>query len=90
MKNIKLIAFTTVAGLFLTACGGGGSSSSSGGSTPPPPPPSAVMVPSCGAGLADVTGKTIKKVEDGAEVKIVHSPNSTRTACMIKGQAEII
>jgi len=85
MKNIKLIVFTTVAGLFLTACGGG--SSSSGGSTPPS---AAVMVPSCATAFADVTGKTIKKVEDAAEVKIVHSPNSTRTACMIKGQAEII
>ena len=88
MKNIKLIAFAAVTGLFLSACGGGGSSSSAGST--PPPPSSAVMVPSCGTGIADVTGKTIKKVEDGAEVKIVHSPNSTRTACMIKGQAEII
>lgn len=86
MKNIKLIAFATVAGLFLTACGGGGGSSSSGST----PPATAVMVPSCVTGIANVTGKTIKKVENGAEVKIVHSSNSVKTACMIKGQAEII
>ena len=86
MKNIKLIAMTTAAGFILSACGGGGGSSTGGGT----PPPTTVMVPSCGAGTADVTGKTIKKVENGAEVKIVHSPNSTRTACMISGQAEII
>ena len=85
MKNIKLIAFITVTGLFLSACGGGGSSS--GGNTTH----STVMIPSCTSGKAEiVTGKTIKKIEDGAEVKIVHSPNSTRTACMVKGQAEII
>jgi len=82
-RNLKLIAFTTVAGLFLTACGGGGSHS--GGGTP-----AAVMVPACGAAVADVTGKTIKKTEDGAVVKIVHTPTAKKTACMIKGQAEII
>ena len=89
MKNLKLIAFTTVAGLFLTACGGGSSSSS--GSTPPPPA-TAEMVPSCSTGVpVDVTGKTIKKVGIvAAEVKIAHSPDSTRTACMISGEAEII
>ena len=81
MKNIKLIAFTAVAGLFLSACGGGSSSS---GGTP------TVMVPSCGTGIANVTGKTIKKVQSGAIVKIIHSQNSTKTACMITGQAEII
>jgi len=93
MKNIKLIAFATVAGLFLSACGGGGGSSSGGGT----PPSTAVMVPSCGTaadqGLSvakDVTGKTIKKVEVGAEVRIWHSPDGKKSACMIKGQAEII
>ncbi len=84
-RNLKLIAFTTVAGLFLTACGGGGSSS--GGGTPPS---TAVMVPSCGTSVAEVTGKTIKKIEDGAVVKIVHTPDAKKTACMITGQAEII
>ncbi len=87
MKNIKLIAFATIAGLFLSACGGGGGSSS-GGSTPPPS--AAVMVPSCGIGIADVTGKTIKKVENGAVAKIRHFPGGGKKACMIKGQAEII
>ncbi len=85
-KNLKRIAFTTVAGLFLTACGGGGGSSSGGGT----PPATAVMVPYCGTSVADVTGKTIKKVEDGAVVKIVHTPDAKKTACMITGQAEII
>jgi hypothetical protein len=87
MKNIKLIAFATISGLFLSACGGGGSSST-GGSTPPPS--TAVMVPSCGTSVADVTGKTIKKVENGAVVRISHTADSKRTACMIKGEAEII
>ncbi len=86
MKNIKLIAFTTIAGLFLSACGGGGSSS--GGSTPPPS--ATVMVPPCGTGLANVTGKTIKKVENGAEVKIWHFSGGEKKACMISGEAEII
>ncbi len=82
MKNIKLIAFATVAGLFLTACGGGGSSS--GGS-------SAEMVLSCGTGVSDVTGRTIKKYGSmSAEVKIVHSSDSNRSACMLTGNAEII
>jgi len=84
-RNLKRIAFTTVAGLFLTACGGGGSSS--GGGTPPS---TAVMVPSCETTVADVTGKTIKKTEDGAVVRIVHTPDAKKTACMIKGRAEII
>ena len=86
-RNLKLIAFTTISGLFLTACGGGGSSSA-GGSTPPPS--TAVMVPSCGTSVVDVTGKTIKKIENGAEVRIVHTPDAKKTACMIKGEAEII
>ena len=92
MKNIKLIAFATVAGLFLSACGGGGSSS--GGGTPPS---TAEMVPSCGTAAdlgksvaEDVAGKTIKKVEAGAEVRIWHSPDGKKSACMIKGKAEII
>ena len=85
--NIKQIAFTSVAVLFLSACG----SSSSTTSFPD------VKVPECGteadkgkAVAADVTGKTIKKVLDGAEVRIWHSPDGTKSACMISGEAIII
>ena len=83
--NIKQIAFIAVTGLFLTACGGGG-----GGSDNPPAAEVKVPVPQCGTDTVDVTGKTIKKVETGAEVRILHSPDGTKLACMIKGQAEVI
>ena len=84
MKNthIKQIAFTAVMGLFLNACGGSSSETSF--------PPTEVKVPDCKETPADVTGKTIKKVLDGAEVRILHSPNGTKLACMISGEALII
>ena len=54
-------------------------------------------VPSCGTAAdmgkaiaKDVTGKTIKKVGDGAEVRIWHSPDATKLACMISGEAIVI
>jgi len=74
-RNLKLIVFTTIIGFFLTACGGGGSGGTS--------PATAVMVPSSGTALADVTGKTIKKIENGAEVRIVHTSDA-------KGVLEIL
>ncbi len=86
--NIKQLAFAAVMGLFLSACGGSGGGSNN---------PSAVKVPECGttadsgkSAAKDVTGKTIKKVGIGAEVRIWHYPDSKKSACMIKGQAEII
>ena len=86
--NIKQIAFTTVLGLFLSACGGGGDSTTT---------PTVVTVPQCGtttdlgmSNAIDVTGKTIKKVADGAEVRIWHDPDGTKTACMITGEATVI
>ena len=96
--NIKQIAFTVLIGLFLNACGGGG-----GGSGFNPiiddgtnPPVSEVKVPQCGTATdkgkslaEDVTGKTIQKVDDGAEVRIWHSPDATKLACMISGEAII-
>ena len=93
--NIKVIALATVAGLFLSACGGGsGGSSSSGGTTPPP---TVVKVPQCGtssdlgkSNAIDVTGKTIKKDANGAEVRIWHKPDGSKSACMITGTATII
>ncbi len=87
---IKQTIFAVTAGLILSACGGG--SSSSGGSTPLPP---VVKVPQCGtenlgkSDAIDVTGKTIKKVANGAEVRIWHDPDGTKSACMITGQATI-
>ena len=87
--NIKQIAFTAVMGLFLSACGGSSSSST--------PIITEIKVPSCGTAAdmgkaiaKDVTGKTIKKVGDGAEVRIWHSPDSTKLACMITGEAIIV
>ena len=88
--NIKQIAFTTVMGLFLSACGGGGDSTTT-------PPPTVVTVPQCGtatdlgmSNTIDVTGKTIKKVADGAEVRIWHDPDGTKSACMITGEATVM
>jgi hypothetical protein len=82
--NIKLLAFATVIGLILSACGSNNKSSTT-------------MIPECGTAAdlgksiaRDVTGKTIKKVDIGAEVRIWHSPDTKKSACMIKGQAEII
>ena len=87
--NIKQIAFTAVTGLFLSACGGGGSDF-----TIVSPE---VKVPQCGTAAdkgkalaTDVTGKTIQKVEDGAEVRIWHSPDATKLACMVSGEALIV
>ncbi|MDM5264392.1 hypothetical protein PF327_09310 [Sulfurovum sp. XTW-4] len=93
MKNtyIKHIALTVLMGLFLNACGGGSSSSSTNYSS------ATLKVPSCGitddlgkSVAEDVTGKTIQKMEDGAEVRIWHSPDSTKLACMISGEAVIV
>ena len=91
--NIKQIAFTVVTGLFLSACGGG----SSDVAIVIPPPVAEVKVPQCGTAAdmgkalaEDVTGKTIQKVETGAEVRIWHSPDATKLACMITGEALII
>jgi len=86
--NIKQIAFMAVMGLFLSACGGGGGSNN--------PPVAEIKVPSCGTVgtgkllAKDVTGKTIKKVGTGAEVRIWHSPDATKLACMISGEALIV
>lgn len=90
-SNIKQIAFTAVMGLFLSACGGG-----SGGSNNPPI--DEIKIPSCGTDIddkgkvvaKDVTGKTIKKVGDGAEVRIWHFPDAMKRACMISGEAIIV
>lgn len=92
--NIKQIAFIAVTGLFLSACGGGGGSDI--GSIPPvgtnPPIITEIKVPSCGTvGTGkDVTGKTIRKVGTEAEVRIWHSPDATKLACMISGEALIV
>ena len=83
--NIKLLAFATVMGLILSACGSSNNTSST------------TMVPECGTAAdlgksvaRDVTGKTIKKVGIGAKVRIWHSPDTRKSACMIIGQAKII
>lgn len=89
--NIKQIAFAAFMGLFLSACGGGGSSDSY------VPPVAETKVPLCGTAVdmgkavaADVTGKTIIKVGDEADVRIWHSPDATKLACMITGEANIV
>ena len=81
--NIKQITFTAVMGLFLSACGGGSSSITSF-------PPVEVKVPECGTETVDVTGKTIEKVGIEAEVRILHSPDGTKLACMISGEAIVV
>ena len=96
MKNIiiKQTIFAVTAGLLLSACGGGGGSSSGGGSVPQPP--AIVKVPSCGnstdlgkSQAIDVTGKTIKKIGNGAEIRIWHAPDGSKSACMISGEATV-
>lgn len=94
MKNTYIkLALTVLMGLFLNACGGGSSSSSSSTNYSS----ATLKVPACGIAddlgksvAEDVTGKTIKKIEDGAEVRIWHSPDSTKLACMISGEAVIV
>lgn len=95
MKNRyrKHITLTVFMGLFLNACGGGGGSSSSSISTGT----ATLKVPSCGIAAdlgksvaEDVTGKTIQKMEDGAEVRIWHSPDARKLACMVSGEAAIV
>ncbi len=90
---MKQIAFISVTGLFLSACGGGGGSDV----TIVTPPVAEVNVPQCGTATdlgkalaEDVSGKTIQKVETGAEVRIWHDPDGTKSACMITGEATII
>jgi hypothetical protein len=83
--TIKQMIFISGMGFFLSACGGG---SGGGGGTPPATDNS---VPLCSSGkTVDVTGKTIKKVEEGAVVRIVHSADTKKTACMVSGKAEVI
>jgi len=86
--NIKQIAFIALTGLFLSACGSS--------STPATTTIVESKVPSCGTAddmgksiAKDVTGKTIKKVGTEAEVRIWHSPDATKLACMISGEAII-
>ena len=92
MKSImmKQTIFAVTAGLLLSACGGGDSNTTT-------PPPTVVTVPQCETGVdlgksnaIDVTGETIKKVADGAEVRIWHDPDGTKSACMIIGEATIV
>ena len=87
ITNIKQIAFIVVMGLFLSACNSKSSNN----------PVAVLKVPQCGTAddlgkaiAKDVTGKTIKKVDDGAKVRIWHSPDSTKLACMISGEAIIV
>ena len=87
-SNIKQIAFTAIMGFFLSACGGGSSN---------PPSIAEIKVPQCGtaadmgkSNAKDVTGKTIKKVGDEAEVRIWHSPDSIKVACMNNGEAIVL
>jgi hypothetical protein len=80
---LKQMIFTAGMGFFLTACGGGGGSST--------PPEADNSVPLCSSGkTVDVTGRTIKKVEDGAVVRISHTPDTKKLACMVSGKAEVI
>ncbi len=88
--NIKQIAFTAVMGLFLSACGGSSSSTTTISTVE-------TKVPSCGTAVdmgkavaKDVTGKTIRKVGDEAEVRIWHSPEREKLACIISGEAIIV
>ncbi len=81
--NIKQITLTATTIFFLNACGGGGSSG--GGTTLPED----TMVPQCDT-MISVNGKTIQKVEEGAEVRIKHSKDGTKEACMIKGEAKLV
>lgn len=78
-KNIKQIAFTATTALILSACGSGGDN-----------PSADIMVPECGTDTISVNGKTIEKIEDGANVRIEHSPDGEKLACMINGAARII
>ena len=95
--NIKQIAFMAVTGLFLSACGGGGGGSNIG--TIPPvgtnPPVIEIKVPSCGVGTGkafakDVTGKTRMVFSSRLLVRIWHSPDATKLACMISGEVLIV
>jgi len=75
-----------------------GTTPPSGGTTPPSgtTPPTVIQIPQCGstadlgkANTIDVTGKTIKKVVNGAEVRIWHAPDGTKLACMLTGEATV-
>jgi len=82
----KQIIFTVGMGFFLNACGGGGSG---GGENIPPQADH--LIPLCSENKpVDVTGKTIKKIEDGAKVKIIHAPDTKKMACMLNGKAQVI
>jgi len=77
--TIKQMILTAGMGFFLTACGGGG-----GGSTDN-------SVPQCSSNkTVEVTGKTIKKVENGAIVRIIHTADAKKVACMVSGNAKVV
>jgi len=83
---LKQIIFTVGIGFFLNACGGGG-----GGGEESTLPEYNNSIPLCSEHKSvDVTGKTIKKVEDGAKVKIIHEPNTKKMACMLNGKAQVV
>ena len=70
----------------------GGTTPPSGGTTPP----TVIQVPQCGtatdlgkSNTIDVTGKTIKKVANGAKVRIWHDTDGRKSACMLTGEATI-
>ncbi len=85
--NIKMVVSIILIGLFLSAC-----NSKSSGSTPVEN-----TLPQCGtdadmgkSNAIDVTGKTIQKTDMEAEVRIWHSSDGIKTACIISGDAKII
>lgn len=88
MKTVKIkrIGFLTIIALLLSAC-----------NVKDDPLVVEVFVPQCGSGedsgktnAVAVNGKTIKKTEEGAKVRIWHTSNGDKFACMISGEAKII
>lgn len=88
MKKYTIMTIILTATMFvLSGCSGKSGKDSKVGT----------VVPDCGSGndmgksvAVRVNNKTIKKTEEGAQVRIWHDPSGEKLACMITGKAEIL
>jgi len=83
-NNIKTIVIATSTVLLLSACGGGGGSKD----TPAEPTGKIVMCDTSNYSALKKNDK-ITALQDATEVKVRHSEDGTREACVIKGEAKI-
>ena len=89
--NIQMVILTTVGILLLSACGGGGSNGIESNETLIPNPNIAKEIVMCDTNNTTnlSKGDKVTALTDDTEVSVIHKQDSTKTACVIKGQATV-